>query len=275
MIYALFLASGATGLVFLVAWMRDLSLVFGASFEAQSIVLAAFMAGLAAGGFSFGRRAHRLARPLRVYGLLEIGVAVFALALPLLLEWVDAAYLSVALRASGSDAWLNAARVAMAFAVLLLPTFCMGGTLPVLVRLRVQRYGEFGERLSVLYAINTFGAVIGTLLAGFVLLPELGVWRSELLAALANLLIGAVAIGLDRALALRSTPPAEARAGGPIPPAAGTDRASPAPATGSRAGPSVSRSGARQSRAWGRWRSGWRGRARSRSRPGPTRTASP
>ena len=62
MFYGLFLASGATGLVFLVAWMRDLSLVFGASFEARSIVLATFMAGLAAGGFSFGRRAHRLTR---------------------------------------------------------------------------------------------------------------------------------------------------------------------------------------------------------------------
>jgi spermidine synthase len=237
MIHALFLASGVTGLMYQVAWARDLALVFGASFEAQSIVLAAFMAGLAAGGFSFGRRAHRFGRPLRLYGLLEIGVAIFAVALPLLLSWVDAAYLAVASRAGGSDAWLNAARVAMAFAVLLLPTFCMGGTLPVLVRLRVQRYGELGERLSGLYAINTFGAVIGTLLAGFVLLPKLGVWRTELLAALANLVIGAVAIGLDRTLARRDTPSAEAPAGRPIPPAAGDDRASPAPASGAAAWP--------------------------------------
>jgi spermidine synthase len=189
MSYALLLASGAAGLVLGVAWMRELSLVFGASFEALSIVLATLLAGLAAGAFGFGRWSHRFARPQRVYGLLLIGVAAHALALPLLLDLADALYRSVALRASGAEAWLNVARAVLAFAVLLPPTFCMGGTLPLLVA---------GKRLSALYALATFGAAIGTLLAGFVLLPELGVRRTELTAALASLLIGAAAIALDR-----------------------------------------------------------------------------
>ena len=230
MIYALFLASGATGLVYQVAWARDLTLIFGASFEAQSIVLAAFMAGLALGGFTFGRRAERFGRPLRLYGWLEIGVAASALALPWLLQGVDAAYLGIAARTRADDPWLNTARVAMAMAVLVIPTFCMGGTLPVLVRLRVQRWGELGERLSTLYAINTIGAVVGTLLAGFVLLPKLGVWRTETLAALANVAIGAVAIALDRASAARREP-APART------AASADEAPPAAATGAAAWP--------------------------------------
>ena len=59
-IHVLFLLSGATALVYQVTWLRNLSLVFGASFEATSIVLAAFMAGLSAGGFVFARRAERL-----------------------------------------------------------------------------------------------------------------------------------------------------------------------------------------------------------------------
>ena len=56
LVYLLFLVSGATGLVYQVAWTRDLSLIFGASYQAIAIVLAAFMAGLALGGVSFGRR---------------------------------------------------------------------------------------------------------------------------------------------------------------------------------------------------------------------------
>lgn len=182
--YGLFLASGATALVYQVAWARSLSLIFGASFEAVSIVLAAFMGGLAAGGFAFGRFGARLGRPLLVYGTLEIGVAFFALALPALLQLVDTAYLSLALDIEGTSATLNAARTAMAFSVLLLPTFCMGGTLPILVSFLVRQEGELGERLAGLYAINTIGAVIGALMAGFVLLPLVGVWHSGLLAAL-------------------------------------------------------------------------------------------
>ena len=59
-IHLLFLLSGATALVYQVTWLRNLSLVFGASFEATSIVLAAFMAGLSAGGFVFARRSDRI-----------------------------------------------------------------------------------------------------------------------------------------------------------------------------------------------------------------------
>src|SRR5512145_97147 len=88
----LFLLSGATALVYQVTWVRNLSLIFGASHQATSIVLASFMAGLALGGAAAGRRAGSVARPLRAYGLLEVGIATFALALPALLEGVDAAY---------------------------------------------------------------------------------------------------------------------------------------------------------------------------------------
>jgi spermidine synthase len=220
-VYVLFLASGATALVYQVAWSRSLSLVFGASFEAVSIVLAAFMAGLAAGGFALGRIGARLGRPLRVYGALEIGVALFALLLPGLLWLVDAIYLRFALDLEGTSDALNAARAAMAFSVLLLPTFCMGGTLPILVRFLVDRHGQLGERLAGLYAINTVGAVVGALTAGFVLLPSIGVWRSELLAASINLVIGIVAIAADGIVLRREIATADSGLAPDRPPAIG------------------------------------------------------
>src|SRR4029450_11262030 len=99
-VHALFLLSGATALIYQVTWVRNLSLILGASHQATSIVLASFIAGLALGGLSAGRRVGSLARPLRCYGWLEIGVALFALALPLLLRGVDAAYVAAAPRAA-------------------------------------------------------------------------------------------------------------------------------------------------------------------------------
>jgi spermidine synthase len=193
----LFLLSGATALVYQVAWTRNLSLIFGASHQAIAIVLSAFMAGLGLGGYWLGRRAERLRRPLRVYGLLEYGVALAALALPLLLSLVQRAYVDVAIRIEGVTWSLNALRLILAFALLLVPTFFMGGTLPVLTRAVVRGLGDFGPKLAWLYGINTAGAVVGAALAGFVLLPWLGLLRTQFVAIVANVTIATLAVVAD------------------------------------------------------------------------------
>jgi spermidine synthase len=198
-VHLLFLLSGATALVYQVTWLRDLSLVFGASFEATSIVLAAFMAGLSAGGFAFARRAGRFARPFAVYGVLELGIAGFALAVPALLAGLDRAYVAAAAGSEVATPGLNALRVVLALAILFVPTFLMGGTLPVLTQGLVSRSGDFGVRLSWLYGINTLGAVAGAVGAGFFLIPAVGVWRSQLIAAAVNVAIGAAAIAASGA----------------------------------------------------------------------------
>lgn len=200
-IHVLFLLSGATALVYQVTWLRDLSLVFGASFEATSIVLAAFMAGLSAGGFVFARRSERIRHAFGVYGVLELGIAGFALIVPALLRALDAGYVAAALGSEGVTPGLNLLRIAMALAILFVPTFLMGGTLPVLARGMVDRFGDFGVRLSWLYGINTLGAVIGAVGAGFVLIPALGVWHSQLVAAAVNVAIGLAAIAGSRSAA--------------------------------------------------------------------------
>jgi spermidine synthase len=193
----LFLLSGATALVYQITWVRNLTLIFGASFQATSIVLASFMAGLCLGGFFLGRYSGRVVRPLRTYALLEIGIAACAVALPSLLNLADAAYVQVALAAGGVTPSLNVVRFALAFGILVLPTFLMGATLPVLTEAFVGRYAEFGSRLSWLYGINTLGAVVGTVATGFFLIPRLGVWHSQLLAAAINVGIGLVALAID------------------------------------------------------------------------------
>jgi spermidine synthase len=201
LIYGLFVVSGATALIYQVTWLRNLSLVFGASFEATSIVLAAFMAGLSAGGYALARRAEQAQRPLLLYGLLELGIAAFALAVPALLRGLDAAYVRAALASDGVTPGLNALRVLMALAILFVPTFLMGGTLPVLTRGFVERLGDFGPRLAWLYGLNTLGAVIGAVAAGFFLIQRLGVWHTQLLAVSLNVAVALAAIAAGRFMA--------------------------------------------------------------------------
>ncbi len=213
LVYTLFLCSGATALVYQVAWTRSLSLIFGASHQAIAIVLGSFMAGLALGGFVLGRRSARLTRPLRVYGLLEFGVAGFALALPAILALINRVYVGAASNIGEVNGTVNALRVALAFGAVVLPTFFMGGTLPVLTSLLVRHHEDFSGRLSWLYAINTFGAVAGACVAGFVLLPRLGVSGSIHAAVAVNIAIALLAMVVDSRLPSAATGPAPGSAG--------------------------------------------------------------
>jgi hypothetical protein len=142
-------------------WTRQFALVFGTSELAIATVLAAYMGGLAAGAAVAGRVAATVTRPVLVYGILELGIAFAALAVPYAIRlstWIaramfggqpnppDAAGLSLALFYLGC-----------AFLILLVPTALMGATLPLLARFAVRTDRQVGPRMATLYAINTVG----------------------------------------------------------------------------------------------------------------------
>jgi spermidine synthase len=199
-LYALFFVSGAAALVYQVAWQRSISLVFGGSQLAIATVLAVFMGGLALGGALIGRRADASARPLRLYGLLEVGIAVSALAFIGLMRVFPSVYVPLARLAEHNRTYLTAVRIVLAGTALLVPTTMMGGTLPVLSRFVSRRTGSFASRLSFLYAFNTLGAMTGAFAAGFFLLRAVGVTAAALVAVAANLAIGLAAILLPERL---------------------------------------------------------------------------
>ncbi|MBM4384289.1 MAG: fused MFS/spermidine synthase [Deltaproteobacteria bacterium] len=173
-----FLLSGFAALVYQTAWTREFAFVFGTSELAIATVLAAYMAGLAVGAALAGRLAPRVRRPVLAYGLLELGIALAALAVPLLVQGATALLLAW----FGEQPGLPDARggaislfyLATSFAILMVPTLFMGATLPLLARHAVRSDAELGPRIAWLYAINTAGAVLGTLTTAFVLLDALG-----------------------------------------------------------------------------------------------------
>jgi spermidine synthase len=195
-----FLVSGATGLAYEVLWTRMLGLVFGHTVFAVTTVLAAFMAGLGLGSYLFGRIADRQARPLCLYGILEIGIGLYALLTPLLFARAEAIYIPLRRALGLSFFSFSLAQFCLIFAILLVPATLMGATLPVLSRFFVHRLAALGGQVGRLYAINTFGAVLGTYLAGFHMIPVFGISKSLLLAAVANVGIGVLAIVFDRHL---------------------------------------------------------------------------
>ena len=193
-----FFFSGAAGLIDQVVWSKALGLIFGHTAYAVATVLAVFMAGLASGSAWIGRRGERWNRPIALYGWLELGVAATAAISLAGLAGGRAVYVAAYPYASGNGAILLALRFVGSALVLFLPTFLMGGTLPVLVRGLTRNAAELGARLSRLYWINTAGAVAGTFAAGFLFLPSLGLRRTLGIAVALNLAAGALALLLAR-----------------------------------------------------------------------------
>ena len=234
LVFLCFFFSGASGLLFEVLWTRELGLVFGSTTLAISTVLSVFMGGLALGSLIGGRLCDRRGRseppifsrnPLLTYALVEAGVGIFALAVPALLAYYP--QLNAALWRSVGDryALLSLLRFASTAALLLFPTTLMGATLPLLAEYMTRPSerrtqdadatsgtpaGEAAQPpraaaqyIGALFAANTAGAVFGTFLSGFILLPRLGVSLTNYLGAAINLSL-ATAIIVSQLLRARA-----------------------------------------------------------------------
>lgn len=195
---ACFFFSGVAALLYEVVWTRLLGVMFGHTVHAITTVLATYMGGLALGSVLLGRRADRMARPLRVYGLLEAAIGLWCVATPLLFRAADAIYLWAHRGLQPSAAGSTLLHLLLAAALLLPPTALMGATLPVLSRAVVGSEGQAGPQVGALYAVNTWGAVVGTSATGFALLPRLGLTTTIGVGVALNAAVALAALLLDR-----------------------------------------------------------------------------
>jgi spermidine synthase len=193
-VIVLFFLSGVSGLIYQLVWTRMLVLIFGNTMLAASTVLSAFMGGLAAGSYVFGRYSDKRPKGLiRVYALLEGGIGVYALLFPLLLSIAGPIYTGLYRAVGGNIVAINLVRFAICFALIAVPTFLMGATLPVLLKRFVKSTQTIGGQVGLLYGLNTIGAVAGSLICGFFLLRAVGMQISTFIAVFINLLVALLA----------------------------------------------------------------------------------
>ncbi len=193
-----FFFSGFAALLYQTVWLRQFGIYFGTSDQALSVVLGAYMGGLALGAALASKYVSRITRPVLVYALLELGIAVGALLVPLVFIGTRSIYLMIfggqaELPDAGDWGQISFYLVA-AFAAIMIPTTLMGATLPVLIREVVRNDDEVGGGVGILYVANTAGAVGGTVVAAFGLLPQIGMQQTVMVGIVANVLVFLVAM---------------------------------------------------------------------------------
>ncbi|MDD5627489.1 MAG: fused MFS/spermidine synthase, partial [Elusimicrobia bacterium] len=197
LLFVLFFISGLCGLVYEVLWARQLALVLGRTAAAQALVLCVYMAGLALGNAALGRVADRVRSPLRLYGLLELGVGLLGLLSPALFGGLSGVHLALVQGGlAPAAAW--ALKAALCVVGLLLPAALMGGTLPALSRHAVRELSRTQAAVASFYSCNSAGAALGALLSGLWLIPAFGLTWPVYWAGAMNLLVGACAWALAR-----------------------------------------------------------------------------
>jgi spermidine synthase len=209
----IFFLSGLTGLVYEIVWSRILSTVIGNTSLAIAIVVSLFMAGLATGSF-VSARLRGLSRPLMLYGILEGIIGLFAILTPHLGVWINAIYSHYYEVVANNFFQSVILKASLSAIILLVPTIAMGMTLPLLIRCFAPE--ERQHHAAKLYGLNTAGAVVGTLLAGYVLLPTFGISNTIYATAVINGLLLIAALRLSSLLGSYSQPSSTAPAFHPL-----------------------------------------------------------
>ena len=207
----LFFCSGGTALIYEVIWSKYLGQMMGSTIHAQTVVLAVFMGGLALGNRWFGRRAASTQDPLAFYGGLELAIGLYGFFFPNLFSLADRLFIAVGDGSLDQPGRLLALKLALSLGMLAVPTVLMGGTLPLLANWLQRTSPDHARAAARFYALNSLGAVCGAAIAGFALIPGLGMVSSLQATGLVNVLIWLTALILSRTATLpRKSKPAAA-----------------------------------------------------------------
>lgn len=194
----IFFLSGASALIFESLWFRLAGLSLGNSVWSASLVLAAFMGGLALGNALMARLHGRVSHPVRLYAILEFTIGISGIAVVLLLPRFPDLLGPVLGGLTDTPVLLNAVRLTVAFGTLMIPAIAMGATLPVLVQALSRNDPNFGSNIGWLYGWNTMGAMLAVVGTELLLVPAFGILNSGLVALSCNLLAALVALRISQ-----------------------------------------------------------------------------
>jgi len=184
--------SGMAALIYEIIWIRPLTLVFGSSVYAVSTIISSFILGLAIGSWLAGKYSDRIKNPLKYFAVFQIGIGIYGLLLLPVFSSLPGIYLEVYHLTFPNHYLFQFTQILMAMALISVPATMMGTTLPLMVRTYSKNFTTIGSDVGRLDAANSIGAVFGTLAAGFLMLPLLGIQDSIIITALINFSIGII-----------------------------------------------------------------------------------
>lgn len=191
------LLSGSAGLIFENVWLHRAGLVFGNTVWSTSVVLAAFMGGMALGSALIASRVPRDRSSLRLYGLLEAVVALSGVGVTYLLPLLPTLLIPLTQPFLNATVLSNIIRGTSAFTVLVVPASAMGATMPLLVGAVSRGQNDIGRVLGSLYGLNTLGAVLGVTASELFLVERFGIPHTAWIAGLLDLSVAAAALRMS------------------------------------------------------------------------------
>lgn len=189
-VFAGFGLSGISALIYEVVWTRSLSTIMGSTTYALSTMLAAFMAGLSVGGFLGGRISDRLKKPAAAFALCEIGIGLSGIITIPVIKALTPLYIKAFYAYHLSFNTFSAVQFVIIFLIMGIPTTLMGLAFPIVISYFAKGKENVGRQSGHLYCVNTFGAIIGSVISGFLLIPVIGISGAAYTAASLNLLTG-------------------------------------------------------------------------------------
>jgi len=194
----LFGVSGMTALIYEIIWIRPLSLVFGTTTYAITTIVASFILGLAVGSWLSGRFTDRLKNPLKIFALIQIVIGFFGILLLPVFNIMPNTYLDLYHLTYPNQSLFMFAQILMSMAMITIPATLMGTTLPLMMRVYSKEITTVGKDIGKLDASNNIGAFFGTLAAGFLIIPILGIHDGILVTATINIVMGVLIIGVKK-----------------------------------------------------------------------------
>jgi spermidine synthase len=180
--------TGFVALIFEICWVRQATLIFGVSVYAYSIVLTAYMGGLAIGNFIFGKRADKTQNPSKLFIFLLFSLSLTGLLTHFLLGNLSKIYTNLTLFLPDGKLGLNMIRIILSWSAMTLPSIFIGGMMPVMTSLFAKRDGDIGYDVGWVYVFNTLGSVIGTGMTAIILIRWIGLQETIFLGAGINVL---------------------------------------------------------------------------------------
>lgn len=183
LVLLVFALSGMTVLIYEMVWVRPLQLIFGNTVYAISTMLAAFLAGFSIGSFLFGRNADDIKHPVKLFAKMQAFLGIYGILILFIFQALPFVY-----KFFINSPLFVPVQFLLTFVVILIPAIFMGAIWPLIAVLYIDEK-DVTKDTGFIYSSNAIGSAIGPLLAGFILIPTLGVFGVAIFAALINLVI--------------------------------------------------------------------------------------